>query len=156
MLVSAYEKLSGLRQLHRAVLQGRVVVCGECIVSEPFEGVDSASWPCSSAYILFSDREIAEISAKLIASAPPIEPRSRQDSELGSQIAAIWGPMVREQLKMNTEMLHHLAGEKAAEYLTKPMAPFVRRENSRGRYDYQGNSTSDGWDPEQPAPDPDA
>ena len=146
--MSAYGKLGGLRRLHRAVLQGRGVVCAHCVVGESYEGVGPADWPCSSAEILFSEREIADISVALIASAPPIEPRSKNDTELSSHIAAIWGPAVQEQLTMSTEMLHHLAGEQAAEYLTKPMAPFVRREDPRGRYDYQSNNTSDGWDPE--------
>lgn len=145
--MSAYNKLSSLRHLHRAVLQGRVVVCGECVVGELYEGVDCADWPCKSALILFSEQEVAETSAALIESAPPIQPRIAQDSVLNSQIAAIWGPVVQEQLKMSTEMLHHLAGEQAAKYLTQPMTPFVRLENPRGRYDFQSNSTSDGWEP---------
>lgn len=147
--MSAYNKLSSLRHLHRAVLQGRVVVCGECVVGEPFKEVGCADWPCSSALILFSEQEITDTSATLIASAPPIQPRSAQDSVLNSHIAAIWGPAVQEQLKMSTEMLHHLAGEQAVKFLAKPMQPFVRfaHDDTPGRYDFQGNNTSDGWEP---------
>ena len=61
--MSAYDKLSALRHLHRAVLQGRGVVCAHCVVGESYEGVGHADWPCSSAEILFSEREIADISA---------------------------------------------------------------------------------------------
>ena len=84
--MSAFDKLSALRHLHRAVLQGRVVVCPECLVSEIYEGVDSADWPCKSALILFSEQEITDSSATLIASAPPIQPLSARDSAMRGQL----------------------------------------------------------------------